>query len=67
MRLVGIDTAEELKRIESEVAFVKLKEQFPRVCSVHLYSLDGAIQNVDFSALQEETKSKLKLFSSKLK
>jgi len=44
-----------------------LKEKYPKVCLVHLYALEGAIQNMEFNRLPEETKKELKEFSDFLK
>lgn len=67
LKSVGIDTAEQLREIGSQEAFLRLKIKYPQVCLVHLYTLEGAIQSLDFSRLSEETKSKLKEFSDALK
>lgn len=67
LKLTGIESAEDLKRTGSKEAYFKLKLRFPEVCAVHLYALQGAIDNIDFNALSEETKKDLKAFSDKLK
>ena len=64
---VGISTAEELKTIGSEEAFVRLKTHYPNVCLVHLYSLEGAISDIDYNQLSDNVKQELKSFSDKLK
>lgn len=64
---VGIDTKERLIDIGAEEVFFKLKTKYPNVCLVHLYALEGAIQNVDFNCLSEKTKARLKAFSDTLK
>ena len=64
---VGIDSAEKLTELGSEQAFLKLKEVFPRVCLVHLYTLEGAIQCTEFHHLSEEKKQELKRFNDLLK
>lgn len=64
---VGIETTEELKKIGSKMAFARLKMRFPQVCLVHLYSLQGAIDNIDFNMLQDDIKHDLKTFSDSLK
>ena len=64
---VGIDSPERLMEAGAKQAFVKLKEAYPNVCLVHLYALDGAVQNMEFNALSEETKKVLKEFSDFLK
>lgn len=64
---VGIDSPEKLTAAGAEHAFFKLKEVYPQVCLVHLYALEGAIQNTDFNCLSEERKKDLKKFSDLLK
>lgn len=60
---VGIDSSEKLVEAGSRQAFFKLKEIYPSVCLVHLYALEGAIQNVEFNNLPEDKKRELKEFS----
>lgn len=64
---VGIGSTEELIRLGSEQAFLKLKEAYPQVCLVHLYALEGAICNTEFNSLPESRKKELKEFSDFLK
>ncbi|MCH5193487.1 MAG: TfoX/Sxy family DNA transformation protein [Oscillospiraceae bacterium] len=64
---VGIDCAEDLIEIGSKQAFVKLKEAYPQVCLVHLYTLEGAVTNTEFNNLSKEKKKELKEFSDSLK
>lgn len=64
---VGITTAEELSEVGSKDAFLRLKIVFPEVCLVHLYTLEGAITDVDYNALSDETKADLKAFSDSIK
>lgn len=64
---VGIDSSEKLIETGSKQAFLKLKEAYPQVCLVHLYTLEGAIRNTEFNNLSEETKKELKEFSDFLK
>ena len=64
---VGIDSPEKLIELGSKQAFFKLKEAYPNVCLVHLYALEGAIQNIEFNCLPEEKKKELKEFSDYLK
>lgn len=64
---VGIDTSEKLIELGAKQAFLKLKEEYPSVCLVHLYSLEGAISNTEFNCLSEEKKKELKEFSDFLK
>ena len=64
---VGIDSSEKLIALGAKQAFLKLKEVFPQVCLVHLYSLEGAIEQIEFNRLSKETKRELKEFSDFLK
>ncbi len=64
---VGIDSKEKLMQTGSKQAFLKLKGVYPQVCLVHLYALEGAVQNVDFNALTKDKKKELKEFSDFLK
>ena len=64
---VGINTPEELIEQGSKQVFLKLKQAYPQVCLVHLYVLEGAIQNTEFNSLSEEKKKELKEFSDFLK
>lgn len=64
---VGIDSSQKLTLSGSKQAFLKLKERYPNVCLVHLYALEGAVQNVEFNSLSEEKKKELKEFSDFLK
>ena len=67
LKSVEIDYAEKLIEVGSKEAFFRLKTKYPQVCLVHLYTLEGAIQNVEFNCLSEETKADLKAFSDSLK
>lgn len=64
---VGIDSAERLIEVGAKQAFLKLKEEYPQVCLVHLYTLEGAIHNTEYNRLPEEKKKELKEFSDFLK
>lgn len=64
---VGIDSPERLMESGAKQAFIKLKEAYPNVCLVHLYALEGAVRNIEFNGLSEETKKDLKEFSDFLK
>lgn len=67
LKIIGIKSAEELKQFGSKEAFFRLKQRFPEVCLVHLYTLEGAITNTNFNELSEETKKELKEFSDEWK
>lgn len=64
---VGIDSSEKLRELGAKQAFLKLKEKYPRVCLVHLYTLEGAIHNTAYNSLPEDKKKELKEFSDFLK
>lgn len=67
LKIIGIKSSEELKSTGSKETFFRLKQRFPEVCLVHLYSLEGAITDTSFNELSEETKMALKEFSNKCK
>ena len=67
LKSVEIDCAEKLMEVGSKEAFFRLKTKYPQVCLVHLYTLEGAIENVEFNCLSEETKKDLKAFTDSLK
>ncbi len=67
LKAVGITSAEQLTETGSKQAFFMLKQLYPQVCLVHLYALEGAIQNVDFNSLSKDQKRDLKEFSDVLK
>ena len=64
---VGIESSEELIGVGAKDAFFKLKQKYPNVCLVHLYTLEGAIHNTEYNILSEDTKKELKEFSDFLK
>lgn len=64
---VGIDSSEKLAKTGAKQTFLKLKEAYPQVCLVHLYALEGAIENTEFNNLSEDKKKELKEFSDFLK
>ncbi len=64
---VGIDSSEKLRETGAKDSFLRLKQKYPNVCLVHLYTLEGAIQNIEFNSLSEDKKRELKEFSDFLK
>ena len=64
---IGIESAEELIEVGAKNAFLRLKQKYPNVCLVHLYTLEGAIHNIEFNSLSEDKKRELKEFSDFLK
>ena len=67
LKSVDISTAEELKRLGSKEAFFRLKLRYPSVCLVHLYTLEGAVADIDYNQLSEDVKKSLKEYSDNLK
>ncbi len=67
LKSVGIESSEKLIEIGAKDAFLRLKQKYPNVCLVHLYTLEGAIHNMEFNSLSEDTKKELKEFSDYLK
>ena len=67
LKAVGIDSSEKLIQAGSKQAFLQLKQEYPNVCLVHLYTLEGAITNFEYNCLSEEKKKELKEFSDFLK
>ena len=63
LNAVGISTAEQLRSMGSKEAFVKLKAHDPSVCVVFLYTLEGAVSDVDYNHLPEDVKQDLIAFS----
>lgn len=64
---VGIESSEELIKVGAKDAFFRLKQKYPNVCLVHLYTLEGAIHDTEFNSLSEDKKKELKEFSDFLK
>lgn len=67
LKFIDICLAEELKEIGSKEAFFRLKMQYSNVCLVHLYTLQGAIDNIPYNQLSDEIKRDLKIFNDSLK
>lgn len=67
LKSVGIDTAEKLIETGAKEAFFRLKDAYPSVCLVHLYTLEGAITNTEYNGLSEAKKRELKAFGDSLK
>lgn len=64
---VGINTSEELIEAGSKRAFKRLKEEYPKICSVYIYALEGAVTDMDYHKLPENTKKDLKTYSDSLR
>ena len=64
---VGITTAEELKKVGSREAWLRILHQDPPACIMRLSALEGAIQGIRWHLLDKETKESLKDFYHKHK
>lgn len=64
---IGITSAEMLTKTGAKQAFLKLKQAYPNVCLVHLYTLQGAIEDTPLEHLSDTIKDELKEFSDFLK
>lgn len=67
LKCIGIFSAEDLMLTGSKEAFFRLKMRFPNVCLVHLYTLQGAIDDIEYNQLPNKVKQDLKSFSDDLK
>lgn len=67
LKSIGICSAEQLKQTGSKETFLRLKIRYPNVCLVHLYTLQGAIENIEYNQLPAEVRLDLKAFSDSLK
>lgn len=63
LKSVGIKSPEMLTKVGAEEAYLKLKATYPNVCLTHLYTLEGAIEDIGFDKLSESRKKELKAFS----
>ena len=59
---VGIATIEELRRVGSREAWLRILARDPSACVMRLSALEGAIQGVRWHYLDDETKRELKAF-----
>ena len=67
LEFIGISNSEELSSVGSKEAYLRLKFAYPEICLVHLYALQGAIDNLNFNMLSAETKNELKEFCDNLR
>lgn len=64
---IGITSSDDLIELGSKETYFRLKLEYPEICLVHLYTIHGAIIDVDYNMLANSIKSDLKIFSDKLK
>lgn len=67
LKSAGVYSTEELIQLGGKEAFFRLKMRYPNVYLVHLYTLQGAIDNIEYNQLSDEIKGDLKSFSDDLK
>ena len=67
LKSIGISSVEELKQIGCLETFARLKLKYPEICLVHLYALQGAIDNIEYNQLPEQMKRELKQFNNQWK
>ena len=58
----GITTVDELKKVGSRDAWLRILARDPSACLMRLSALEGAIQGVRWHYLDDETKASLKEF-----
>lgn len=64
---IGVRAPEDLIRLCSKEVFRQFKKQYPNVCLVHLYALQGAVDYIDYIKLSDEVKLDLKKIGDSLK
>lgn len=62
LRQVGIETPEELRRIGSRDAWLRIQAIDASACIHRLYGLEGAIRGVKKTVLPAKVKEELKMF-----
>ena len=62
LKSIGIHDAEKLMEVGSKDAYICLKEFYPATCLVHLYALQGAIDDIEYNRLPPDTVKDLKEF-----
>ena len=63
----GITTVDELRKVGSREAWLRILARDPSACVMRLSALEGAIQGVRWHYLDDETKASLKEFYYKNK
>lgn len=62
----GITTAEQLREIGTEEAFMRIRMQDPTACIHMLYGIQGAVEGMKDKFLEDSTKERLRQFYRKL-
>lgn len=58
----GITTAEQLREIGTEEAFIRIRMKDPTACLHMLYGVQGAVEGIQDKFLDGATKERLKVF-----
>lgn len=58
----GITTVDELRRVGSREAWLRILARDPSACLMRLSALEGAIQGMRWHYLDDETKASLQVF-----
>jgi len=58
----GIATVDDLKKVGSREAWLRIQSNDPSACLMRLSALEGAIQGIRWHYLDDETKASLKEF-----
>ena len=58
----GITTADELRKVGSREAWLRILARDPSACTMRLSALEGAIQGIRWHYLDDEIKASLKEF-----
>lgn len=67
LKSVGIESSGELIETGAKGTFLKLKQKYPSVCLVHLYTLESATHGIEYNCLLEDKRRELKELSDFLK
>jgi DNA transformation protein and related proteins len=62
LKLVGIESYEDLKEIGTEKAFLRVQAIDPGACLSFLYGLDGAVEGIKWHQLSPDRKKELQAF-----
>lgn len=63
LQKAGIDSPEKLRELGSKEAFLRVRLKADSEACLHmLYGLEGAVQNMRWHGLPQETKAALKIF-----
>lgn len=63
---VGVNTPDQLIKLGSKEAFLRIKSMDSSACINRLYALEGAVQNIRWHYLPQEIKNELKSFYTSL-